>query len=142
MDRISADSNIYDTNPGSYITGESSPYGRETGVQLKSLTGQRVGYSYVPLKNNGEYVSLKVGVPTPMYITKEDDSPLALVKYVSDYEGKNFYIYDESSKTLYFGTFTQGYGNEDTPYKLTSTAGSAKINNYNLPGQVIVKPTR
>jgi len=131
----SSDTN-YDKAPGTYITDPNAPAIKgDTGVQIKSLTGNTVTIAYIPQKNDDEYAQFDNSLPTTMFVEANSTHPIGVLKFqTSAYNGEKFYIYDASSKSLYYGIFNMGYGNDDARYTLT------KVDNYGLDGQIIIKP--
>ena len=132
---LSTSLTTYDEAPGTYITSTTAPtLIADSGVGLKSLTGKFVTMAYQPLTNDNEYVRLNNNLPKIMFVQDLNNNPIATIKFVDDYIGEKFYIYDANSTSLFYGKFQTGYDNYGQRYTLT------KIDNYGNNGQIIIKP--
>jgi len=129
---LSSSTTNYDELPGTYISTDST-LSSDSGVGLKSLTNNVITLAYHPVKKDGLYLQLGETIPNVM-VVKNNSTNLATIKFVDEYIGKKFYLYDGSSKTLLYGTFTTGYESSDNAYTLT------KVPNYGHDGQIIIKP--
>lgn len=129
---LASNSTTYDELPGTYISTDTT-LTRDSGVGLKSLTGNIVTLAYHPQKKDGDYLKLGETIPNIM-VVDFNSTKLATIKFVDEYIGKKFYLYDSASKTLLYGTFTTGYESSDNSYTLTA------VPNYDHEGQIIIKP--
>ena len=129
-------SGSYDKYPKDYTQTTPTTLSKDSGVSIKSLNSSKTIYmSYQPIKNSdqSDYLSFTNEMPYVMYV-KAGSSDLAVIKFISSYLGDRFYIYDDDSKKLYYGTFNTGYEYKgDGAYSLT------EIENYDLNGQAIIK---
>ena len=70
-----------------------------------------------------------------MFLEANSSHPIAVIKFVSSYDGKKFFVYDASSNGLYYGVFGSSNGDDDDRYTMT------KVDNYGQNGQIIIKPS-
>ena len=129
---LTTNSTTYDELPGTYIANETA-LTRDSGVGLKSLTNNTITLAYHPQKKDGVYLKLGETIPN-VIVVDYNSTRLATIKFVDEYIGKKFYLYDGASKTLLYGTFTTGHDSSDNAYTLTA------VPNYGHEGQIIIKP--
>ena len=132
-----ASGTAYDDEPKSYITDSNAPtLDGDSGVVLKSFTGDIVRMSYQPITNDkNEYLKLGYygSVPHQMYVSDGTDDVIAEIRFVDGYKGNKFYLYDAKKKKLYYGRFSTSNSNDADPFTLT------EITNYKLGSQPIVE---
>ena len=135
---LSTDSTIdYDQTPGSYFpAAQEGILIDDSGVGLRAaIQGNMVTIAYKPITNTDNYyVRLNNTLPKVMFVEANSSYPIATIKFVDEYNGKRFYIYDAASKSLFVGKFDDAYNNDTNRYTLI------KVDNYGNDGQPIVKP--